>query len=228
MTADELAALLPPHTLLATCSREELDELLSRASVHNMRAGETILAQGEDGDTLVILLAGVARVSMVSANGREIILDYAEAGWVLGEIALLDGGARTASATAVSAGRLLRLTRAACEACIERHPRMAIRMMGGMARRLRQANDTIEGDRAFSSGQRLARCLMRLHSGGAQGERLRHDLSQSDLGNFVGISREHVNRQLSAWADVGVIELNHGRITIVDAGYLREAAEAGE
>ena len=228
MKADELAAILPPHTLLSTCSREELEDLVSRASVQTMRAGETILEQGEDGDTLVILLDGVVRISMVSANGREIILDYAEAGWVLGEIALLDGGARTASATALSAGKLLRLTRAACEACIERHPRMAIRMMGGMAKRLRQANDTIEGDRAFSSGQRLARCLMRLHSGGEEGERLRHNLSQSELGNFVGISREHVNRQLSAWADVGVIELKQGRIRILDAGYLREVAEAGE
>lgn len=228
MKAEELAAILPPHTLLSTSSREELDDLLSRATLHNMRAGETILEQGEDGDTLVVLLSGLVRVSMVSANGREIILDYAEAGWVLGEIALLDGKPRTASATVIEPGQLLRLTRAACETCIERHPRMAIRMLGGLARRLRQANDTIEGDRAFSSGQRLARCLVRLHSGREKGDKLRHDLSQSELGNFVGISREHVNRQLSAWADVGVIELQQGRIRIVDPGYLREVAEAGE
>ena len=68
---------------------------------------------------------------------------------------------------------------------------------------------------------------MRLHSGGA-GARLRHDLSQSELGNLVGISREHVNRQLSAWAEAGVIALTQGRIAIVDASYLREVAEAGE
>jgi CRP-like cAMP-binding protein len=224
MRADELAALIPPHALLGQCSREELDDLLSRATIQPMKTGSTLMAQGDAGDYLVILLAGDARVSMVAANGREIILDYVGPGAVLGEIALLDGKPRTATVTALTAGKVVRFTRPAFEAFVERHPRLAIRMMRDMARRLRQANDTIENDRAFSSGPRLARFLKRLTDKGA--DRLRHDLSQSELGNFVGISREHVNRQLAAWAEAGVIQLDQGRIRVMDAGYLDEVAES--
>ncbi len=86
---------------------------------------------------------------MVAANGREIVLDYVGPGAVLGEIAVLDGKPRTATVTALNAGRLIRFTRAGFEALIERHPRLALRMMQGMALRIRQLNDTIETDRAF-------------------------------------------------------------------------------
>lgn len=224
MRAEELSALIPPQALLSACRQDELDDLLARATVVPVKAGATIMAQGGDGDHLVILLAGDVRVSMVASNGREIILDYCGPGAVLGEIALLDGKPRTASVTAMGPGRMLRVSRPAFEAFIERHPRLAFRMMRDMAGRLRQANDTIENDRAFASGPRLARFLKRLTDGAAP--RLRHDLSQSELGNFVGISREHVNRQLAAWAEAGVIELNQGRIKIIDHHYLDEVAEA--
>jgi CRP-like cAMP-binding protein len=225
MRAEELAALIPDNALLAACSRDELEDLLSRATVQPMKAGATLMEQGEEGDSLVILLAGEARVSMIASNGREIILDYVGPGAVLGEIALLDGKPRTANVCALTPGRMIRFTRPAFEAFIERHPRLAIRMMRAMAQRLRQANDTIENDRAFAAGPRLARYLRRLADG--DGERLRHDLSQSELGSFVGISREHVNRQLAAWADAGVIRLDQGRIRVLDHAYLGEVSESG-
>jgi CRP-like cAMP-binding protein len=163
---------------------------------------------------------------MIAANGREIILDYVGPGAVLGEIALLDGKPRTATVTAISAGRILRLSRTAFEAFVERHPRLAIRMMRAMASRLRQANDTLETDRVFASGPRLARYLKRLIS--REGDGLRLDLSQSELGNFVGISREHVNRQLAAWAEAGAIKLDQGRIRVIDWHYLDEVADSAQ
>lgn len=224
MRSDELAGLIPSNALLAACSREELDDLLARASIQPMKPGATLMRQGEEGDSLVILLSGDARVSMVAANGREIVLDYVGPGAVLGEIAVLDGKPRTATVTALTAGRLIRFTRAGFEALIERHPRLALRMMQAMALRIRQLNDTIETDRAFPSGPRLARYLRRLTDG--DGDRLRLDLSQSELGNFVGISREHVNRQLAAWAEAGAIRLDQGRIRVVDRAYLDEVADS--
>ena len=222
---EEIAALVPANSLLSACSREELVDLFSHGSVAPFRMHDTLLAQGEDGDSLVMLLSGCARVSMVSSNGREIILDYAEEGTVLGEIALLDSQPRTATATAIAPGKLLRVSRAAVEAFVERHPRVALRMMRAMAGRLRQATSTIESDRAFAAGPRLARHLRRLIDE-RRGSRLRHDLSQAELGSFVGISREHVNRQLSAWADAGVVEVKGGRIRVLDRGYLDDVVAA--
>lgn len=228
MDAAELAALMPEGSLFAACRADELGDLLSLATKHDMKKGQTLLLQGDPGDMLIILLSGNAKVTMVAMNGREITLDYADAGAVLGEIAVLDGGARTASVIALGAGSYLRLTRAGFEAFVERQPGMAWRLMRELAKRLRQTNNTIESDRAFASGPRLARFLQRLTFAGSQDGRLRLDLSQSELGAFAGMSRENINRQLSAWADAGVIALNQGRITVLDSNFLSEIASSSE
>jgi CRP/FNR family transcriptional regulator, cyclic AMP receptor protein len=97
-----------------------------------------------------------------------------------------------------------------------------------MAKRLRQANATIEGDRAFGSGPRLARCLMRLLASGADSAKLRLDLNQTDLAQFAGMSREQINRQLAVWDDSGLIAREQGRVRILDSEALAEIAEFGE
>lgn len=226
MDATGLLELLPPNSLFAACRRDELEDLLSLASRHDMAKGQTLLLQGDPGDALFILLAGNAKVTMVSTNGREITLDYADPGSVLGEIAVLDGGERSASVIALSKGSYLRLTRAAFETFVERQPGVAWRLMRELARRLRQTNATVESDRAFASGPRLARFLQRLTLSGSADGRLRLNLSQSDLGSFAGMSRENINRQLSTWADCGIIALDHGQIRVVDSQFLSEIAES--
>jgi len=226
MTPAQLAELLPPKSVFAACSPAEMTDLLKVGSIQVTSANETVLRQGDDGNSLVIVLEGVVRVSMVTPNGREIILDYAEPGTVLGEIAVLDGEPRTASAISMWKGRVLRLSRSAFEGFFERHPKMAIRMMREMARRLRQTDATIESDRAFTTAPRLARYLKRLTDQKVHGTRLTRDLSQSELGNFVGISRENINRQLAIWVTEGVIELAQGKIRVIDADYLTQIAEA--
>ncbi|MBK8629700.1 MAG: Crp/Fnr family transcriptional regulator [Sphingomonadales bacterium] len=228
MDAKGLAELLPATSLFAACRADELDDLLSLASQQSMKKGQTLLLQGDPGDHLIILLEGHAKITMVASNGREITLDFADPGTVLGEIAVLDGGERTASVIAIEAGRYLRLSRAAFEAFVERQPGMAWRLMRELARRLRQTNSMIESDRAFASGPRLARYLQRLTFAGSKEGRLKLDLNQSELGNFAGMSREHINRQLSSWADVGIIALEHGRIRILDSTFLSEVAASCE
>lgn len=228
MDAKALSEILPKDSLFASCRVDELSDLLRLATIEKMKRGQTLLLQGDPGDALIILLEGFARVTMVASNGREITLDYADPGDVLGEIAVLDGLERTASVVALDDGRYLRLTRAAFEATIERHTGMAWRMMRELARRLRQTNATVESDRAYASGPRLARFLQRLTLSDGQGGRLRLDLSQGELGSFAGMSRENINRQLSAWADAGVIALEHGQIRILDSHCLAEIAESAE
>lgn len=226
MNAEDLSRMMPGNALLASWGASELQDLLERATLCAMKKGDVLLHQGDRGDYLIILLDGTIRVSMVASNGREIILDYLEAGSVLGEIALLDGGERTASATALGDGQYLKLGARAFREVLEKHPSVAWRLLRELARRLRNANNTIESDRAYASGPRLARSLQRLIHNGAQGVALK--LSQSELGAFAGISRENINRQLGAWADAGVVELEHGRVRVLDMDVLEEIAMAAE
>lgn len=228
MNASELAAMLPDDSLFGACRADQLEDLLSFASQHDMKKGQTLMLQGDPGDQVLLLLSGNAKVTMVAQNGREIVLDYVDPGSLLGEIAVLDGGARSASVVAISAGSYLRLTRAAFEAFVERQPGIAWRLLRELARRLRQTNSTVESDRAFASGPRLARFLQRLTIAGSENGRLRLDLSQGELGAFAGMSRENINRQLSAWADAGIIALEHGRIRVLDSRYLADIAESSE
>ena len=228
MTPAELAAHLPTGSVFADCDDAQLADLLAIGTLQTIKAHDEILRQGDEGTALILVLDGVVRVSMVTPNGREIILDYAEAGAVLGEIAVLDDQPRTASASAMWAGRVLRISRAHFFSFIERHPKVAIRLLREMARRLRESDMTIESDRAFTTGPRLARYLKRLTDQKGHGTRLTRDLSQSELGSFVGISRENINRQLAAWASEGVIELTQGKIRIIDPDYLTQIAEAAD
>ena len=228
MKAEQLAALLPQHSLFASCSEDELAAIILHGTLQNFAKGKDVVTQGDEGTSLIILLTGTARISMVSSNGREIILDYAEPGSVIGEIALLDGGERTASVTALEPVSGLRLSRSSFEAIIAQHNGMALRILRELARRLRQANSTIESDRAYASGPRLARFLQRLSLADAADGRLRLDLSQSELGMFAGMSREQINRQLGAWADAGIVAIDGGKIKILDSTLLSEIAETAD
>ncbi|MEQ9662555.1 MAG: Crp/Fnr family transcriptional regulator [Parasphingopyxis sp.] len=228
MRAQDLLAILPKGSLLAACEPEELDDLLSTSQVEFAPKKKVLMHQGEPGDSAVVLITGTARINLVSSNGREIVLDYLEPGTIVGEIALLDGGDRTATVTMVEDGSIMRLSRDAAERFLIRHPMVLFRMLQEMARRLRQMNSTVESDRAFSAGPRLARYLQRLTDAEAASQQLRISISQGELGNFVGISRENINRQLSAWADSGLIELDQGKIRIIDAEALWDIAAMGE
>ena len=228
MNAEDLSKMMPANALISSWGAAELQDLLERAQLCPMKKGDVLLHQGDGGDYLIILLDGTIRVSMVASNGREIILDYLEPGSVIGEIALLDGGERTASVTALGEGKYLKLRAQTFREVLEKHPSVAWRLLGVMARRLRNANNTIESDRAFASGPRLARTLQRLMQTGAEGAALRLDLSQSELGAFAGISRENINRQLGAWSDAGIVALESGRVRVLDRDVLEEIAMAAE
>lgn len=226
MKAEELANILAEHSLFADCDESELADLILRGHFVKYAKGDQMIIQGDPGNSLLILLSGNARTSMIASNGHEIVLDYAEPGQVLGEIALLDGGERTANVTAIEPSSALSITREAFEDILAKHKNMALRLLTVMAGRIRMANSMIEGDRAYTSGPRLARYLLRLSVVGAEEGRLKLDLSQSELGNFAGMSREHINRQLSAWSEGQIVTVESGKVSILNHALLSSIAEA--
>jgi len=162
-TLSEIEANLVPDGLLRALAREELKSLLKKATRRDLKTGETIINQGDEtGDFAVYLLSGGLKVSFVSAGGREIILNYCAPGELVGEIALLDSGPRTATVTAVSGASVLLLPTHAFLDAVSSNPTSAVRVMQELARRVRQQNLVIESDRTFSMGPRLARALVRL------------------------------------------------------------------
>ena len=187
----------------------------------NCAAGTEVLREGGRTGHLYVLIEG--RLDVI--KGDAVVASIVEPGAVLGEIALLDGGERTASVTATSAGSALQLGRNALKDVAASHPEFTWSLMQQLARRLRTADQTIESDRAYASGPRLARYLKRLIRKDSAEKSHRVELSQTELGNFAGMSREHINRQLKSWEESGVISLEQGRVRVLDADMLEDISE---
>lgn len=227
MDAQQLYGKLPEQSLLHALDADELARLLREAREHSAKKGKALLEQGDEGDFLLILLEGQVRITVYTSNGREIVLDYAGAGSVLGEIALLDGGPRTASVIAMEPVRYLTLSRRVFERVIADNHHIALRLMRELAQRLRRANQTIENDRAYAAAPRLARFLLRLLVNNGEGDPV-IALSQTELAMFAGISRENINRQLNLWSQAGLVALDQGKVRVLDREWLEDVADAME
>lgn len=226
---EELIARLEPSTLLRALAPEQLDILLARSTRRDLKRGETIIEQGdEDGDFAVFILSGTVKVSMVSATGREIILNYSSAGDVVGEIAMLDEQPRTATVSATEPTSVLVIPASAFQAAALANPASMAGVMRALASRVRQLNLVVESDRTFSMAPRLARALVRLlDPADPNGRRLRLHPSQSDLGAFAGIARENVSRLMTDWEERGIVRRSDRALEIVDREYLELLAEFG-
>lgn len=219
-----LVTALSPHSLLRSFPDNELETLLRAAKRKDLKRGEEVIRQGDAGGFAVVLISGHLKISLVSPNGREIILAYSEPGDVVGEIALIDKGTRTATVTAIEPAIVLVIPALTFEAAAMASPAAMLHMLQLMAGRVRALNLMVEGDRAFSAAPRLARVLVRLMA--ADG-RLRFAPNQSELGAFAGMARENVNRILTDWEGAGVIRRAGRNLEILDPDYIRELAEFG-
>lgn len=228
-TLDDLIANLAADSLLRALAPDQLQALLRDASRRELKSGETIISQGdEEGDFAVIVLTGGLKISMVSASGREIILNYCGPGELVGEIAMLDSGPRTAMVTAAVASSVLLLPSHTFLAAATSNAVSAAGVMRELARRVRQLNLVIESDRTFSMAPRLARALVRLIDLESSDGRLRFDPSQSDLGAFAGLARENVSRLISDWEEKGIIARAGRALLVRDRDYLQTLAEFGD
>jgi CRP-like cAMP-binding protein len=197
---------------------DELAELVRLGTRVRYPAGRTIFEKGDPGDGLMVVLEGRVKIRALSAEGREIVLNFVEPGQIFGEIALLDGKPRTAGVIALELSELFILRRQAVLGFLENKPTIAIRLIGVLCQKLRRTTQMLEENILLNMAPRVARGLLRLAAehGRRTADGLLIDLkiSQSELGAFVGLSRENVNRQLSAWRDGGIVSQRNGRILI--------------
>lgn len=205
-----------------------LDKLATLSVRRSVRQGTRIFSQGDPGDSLLGVIAGQVRISATTPGGKVVFLNIMEPGDSFGEIAVLDGEARTASAEALGDTELFVVRRADLLALIEREPKLAAHLIALLCKRLRWTSELIE-EAAFLSVQgRLARRLLRLAdehgSAGADGVTLR--ISQADLAGFMSVSRQIVNQYLQDWRRRGWVAVGRSRVTITSADGLRSVRDA--
>jgi CRP/FNR family cyclic AMP-dependent transcriptional regulator len=223
-------AILAGHFLLKHLRREELSRLAAGAVVVRHQAGATIFQKGDPGASMMAVARGRVKICTYSADGKELVLNIIGQGGVFGEIALLDGRTRTADAVALENTDLLVLERSRFLPFLASSPEIATRLITVLCERLRQTSEHLEDALLREAPSRLARGLLRLSGtfgqSGPDGMRLDIKLSQQQIGNLIGVSRESVNKHLVEWGRAGHLEVRNGFITIRDLDALERIAAA--
>lgn len=205
-------------TLFQAMKLEELDGILRLATERRYRKGQTIFQQGDPGSSMMAVLSGRVRIGAISLDGKEITLNMIDAGEVFGEIALLDGKARSADAIAIEATHLLTIERRHFVPYLKGDLGLALRLLSVLCERLRQTSETLGDLVMFDLPARLGRTLMKLAGDygrpSGSGIRIGIKLSQSDLSRLVASSRESVNKQMRAWEDEGLVVKEGGLLVI--------------
>lgn len=227
-TQAEKRELFQSHFLLGRMNRQEIDALLAYTRVERYRAGREIFSKGSPGDSMMAVLKGRVRISSLSPEGKEIVLNIIDPGEIFGEIALLDGKERTADATAMTDCELLVLSRRDFLPLLERDAHLCLLLLLVLCERLRRTSEQLEDVLFRHLQSRLAKTLLRLacSAGGPAGPALHIDLklSQRELANLVGGTRESINKHLQVLQRSGIIGLDRGSIVIKDVAALERLA----
>jgi CRP/FNR family transcriptional regulator, cyclic AMP receptor protein len=186
--------------------------------------GAIVFSQADSGDALYGVVTGKIRISASSPDGREIFLNIMEPGDTFGEIALLDGRPRTATASATASSELIVITRDHFLKLLEREPKLVGHVVQLLCERIRWTSGLAEESALLSVPARMARRLLslgKLH-GRETPKGMELNISQEEVARFLGLSRQAVNQYLQNWKIQGWLTLGRGKIVIVDEHALRE------
>ena len=222
---DSIIARIP---LFERMSPEEREELRGIVSQTTLRRGEVLFNEGDSGDRLYILLTGKVKLGHTSVDGRENLLAVLGPGEVVGELTLFDPGPRSTTATAVATTELLALEHNQLMGFIDSHPTLAKDMLRALAVRLRRTNIAL-ADLVFSDVPgRVAKALLdlaeRFGAPTEDGIHVPHDLTQEELAQLVGASRETINKSLAEFVSRGWIRLEGRAVTLIDVERLKRRA----
>jgi CRP/FNR family cyclic AMP-dependent transcriptional regulator len=220
--------LLSDSQFFAVFAQAQLDQLAARLIELRYSDRQAIFGRGDPGSSMMVVVEGRVRIGITSATGRELLLGIIEPGQIFGELALLDGMPRSADATAFGDCVVLSLDRRDFLPLLRQSPDAAIRLSEIVCRRLRAANDQIEGTALLTVEARLARLLLQLASRdgpSCAAARVSQPLSQGDLGRLIGASRQKVNLFLGRWMADGVLARDGQAIVIRDRERLEGVAD---
>jgi CRP/FNR family transcriptional regulator, cyclic AMP receptor protein len=208
---------------------ETASALASALTTRAVVRGHVVFQEGEKGDRLFVVLDGKIKISRAAADGRENLLAVLGPGEMFGELSLFDPGPRTATATAITESTLASLDHDDLRPLLLAQPTVAAQFLRALAERLRRTNEAM-ADLVFSDVPgRVAKALLdlaeRFGDESSDGVLVRHDLTQEELAQLVGASRETVNKALSEFANRGWIRLEGRSVLLLDRARLARRAQ---
>lgn len=215
----ETSSFLRNVSLFESLNDEEIDALSTVTFTRTFGKDSVIILAEEEGDTLFIIKEGEVKVSIVSEEGREVILSMMSAGAVFGELSLLDGKPRSANVVATEDTSLIMLRRTDFVQLIFKVPQIATALLAELASRLRKTDRQIEGLALLDVTSRISETLLQLASEkGVESEAgvvIKSRPTHQDLANMSGTTRETVSRVLKRLENQGYITCKGRTIVIL-------------
>lgn len=197
--------------------------LFAGQSIERWSDGEELFLQDDPPDRVFGIVSGAVEISLYSADGRKIVANMEMPSSLVGEIGALDGGTRTATATCVGDCEIYSITRAQFLDRVTRTPALSAAMIALLCARIRWINAEFGDQVMLKVDARLAKRLIFMASAFADAEGW-VDISQSELADFLGATRESVNKNLKQWREAHIIDIRRGGIRILDEDRLRAGA----
>src|SRR6202790_3877125 len=223
--ADDVLSRAP---LFEALDEEGAKALRSMLADVELPRGDRVFDEGDAGDRLYVVLEGKIKLTRAASDGRENLLSVLGPGEMFGELSLFDPRPRTSSASAVTDATVAALAHDALRPWLLERPEVSMHMLQALARRLRRAND-VTADLVFTDVPgRVAKNLLDLADRFGEQERdglhVHHDLTQEELAQLVGASRETVNKALADFAARGWLQISARSVLILDTERLRKRA----
>jgi CRP-like cAMP-binding protein len=208
--------ILSAHPFFQGLGPELIDQLSAHAITRCVKAGTVICAKGDPGDSLFAVVAGIVRISAPSVEGKETVFAQLAAGEIFGELALLDGQPRSADAAAMTDCELMMINRRDFVPLMHDHPEIAFKCIDILCAKLRRTNDQVEGVIFLDLPTRLAKVLIKLaQAGEACREGRRISMTQREIGQMIGMSRESTNKQLRNWEERNWVRLERRSVVVM-------------
>src|SRR5919201_5911525 len=222
--AGEIVELLQGVPLFEQMSADELEPVARVAVPRSYPKGVRVFHEGDSSDACYIVRSGDLRVTREHSDGRAIALATLGPGDIFGELAMLDGQARSASVETLSDCSLLALGAADFRRLLGEHSQISVKLVAALTRRLRETNERVARQSFQTVPSRVAGVLTQLiaeeaTTEGRLGVTIR--MTQADLAQLAGTSRESVSRFLATLERAGVVRVGRGRVTVVEPRRLR-------
>jgi CRP/FNR family cyclic AMP-dependent transcriptional regulator len=221
-------SVLRRHPIFRDLGADALDQLCRYAKHTVLKRGATIFSKDDPGTSLYAIISGTVKISISSPDGRNAILNLIGPGELFGEMAVLDGQLRSADATANTNCEIFVIDRREFLPFVRSQPELAMRFIELLCGRLRRTSEQVEQIILQDLPGRLASALLGLtEKRKLEPESRTIAITQQEISEMVGMTRESINKQLRAWAMRDWVRLEHGAIVVLNAASLRELAEAG-
>jgi CRP-like cAMP-binding protein len=217
-------AIFRRHELFRALGPEVCDQLAAYAKTKDIARGATIFVKGSPGTCLFAVCRGVVLVTSTSSDGKSLFLNEIKEGEIFGEIALLDGQPRTADAAAFTDCSLIVIERRDFLPLLRSNPDVMLKLVEILCSRLRRTTEQVEDLMFMDLRCRLAKTLLRLSQDAGDDRML--EISQGELSQIVGLSREMINRQLQVWVREGYLRLERRRLIILQPEALADMLAA--